>query len=77
MPKTFDPDTEMPDLSGKVIVVTGGRYSNCSWIQERFPVQRSRDMRIPQRRSHTQGVDVVYSRLSAHHRAQKQSTTQL
>jgi hypothetical protein len=24
MPKTFDPDTELPDLSGKVIVVTGG-----------------------------------------------------
>jgi len=24
MPKTFDPDTEIPDLSGKVIVVTGG-----------------------------------------------------
>lgn len=26
MPKTFDPDTELPDLSGKVIVVTGGKY---------------------------------------------------
>jgi hypothetical protein len=25
MPKTFDPDTELPDLSGKVIVVTGGK----------------------------------------------------
>jgi hypothetical protein len=24
MPKTFDPDTEVPDLSGKVVVVTGG-----------------------------------------------------
>jgi hypothetical protein len=24
MPKTFEPDTELPDLSGKVIVVTGG-----------------------------------------------------
>lgn len=32
MPKTFDPDTELPDLSGKVIVVTGGTDSpkyNC------------------------------------------------
>jgi hypothetical protein len=26
MPKTFNPDTEIPDLSGKVIVVTGGTY---------------------------------------------------
>jgi hypothetical protein len=24
MPKTFDPDIELPDLGGKVIVVTGG-----------------------------------------------------
>jgi hypothetical protein len=27
MPKTFNPDTEIPDLSGKVIVVTGGTYT--------------------------------------------------
>lgn len=27
MPKTFNPDTELPDLSGKVIVVTGGMDS--------------------------------------------------
>ena len=26
MPKTFNPDTEIPDLSGKAIVVTGGTY---------------------------------------------------
>lgn len=25
MPKTFDPDTEIPDLRMKVIVITGGR----------------------------------------------------
>lgn len=24
MPKTFDPNTELPDLGGKVIVITGG-----------------------------------------------------
>jgi hypothetical protein len=28
MPKTYNPDTEIPDLSGKVIVVTGGTYSS-------------------------------------------------
>ena len=27
MRKNFNPDTEIPDLTGKVIVVTGGTYS--------------------------------------------------
>jgi hypothetical protein len=30
MPKTYNPDTEIPDLSGKVIVVTGGTQHNPS-----------------------------------------------
>jgi hypothetical protein len=30
MPRTFDPDTELPDLSGKVIVVTGGTSRSVS-----------------------------------------------
>jgi hypothetical protein len=25
--KSFEPDTDIPDLSGKVIIVTGGKYN--------------------------------------------------
>ena len=36
MPKTFDPDAELPDLGGKVIVVTGGTDSPDLEVSERM-----------------------------------------
>jgi hypothetical protein len=36
MPKNFDPDSELPDLSGKVIVVTGGKHVSLFLVVSRF-----------------------------------------
>src|SRR5947209_6631195 len=35
----FNPQKDIPDLSGKVIIVTGGTYVNATWVYIYGPIQ--------------------------------------